>query len=237
MLNFLYKNSFRIGAKKALPFLNNKYTSNKLISRNQIFHFCENLKDSGKFSSVPTVKSGFQRFMAAVRKHVLKRLVMFRVLFYGSLVLIVFTVLRYSNNVNFAKNVTPIFFVKNVSDLNTFYNVAGIVKPGSISYLKGTDEMNFILTDYEHELKIYHKGILPQNFLEGNTCIATGTITDVDRPFIFMSTKLMTDHSYNSDKWLNRKLEKSDSKNGVLDDVMNMGKKAKRNDQGFVNMK
>jgi cytochrome c-type biogenesis protein CcmE len=236
MLKFLYTNSFKFRSNSALKLTN----KNNFINRNKVFRFCENIKDSNKFTSnVPTVKSGFQRFMAAIRKHVLKRLVMFRVLFYGSLVLIVFTVLRYSNNVNFAKNVTPIFFVKNISDLNTFYNVAGIIKPGSISYLKGTDEMNFILTDYEHELKIYHKGILPQNFLEGNTCIATGSITDVDRPFIFMSTKLMTDHSYNSDKWLNRKLEKSNSgKDGNLDDIMNMGKKSgNSSDKGFVNMK
>ena len=197
-----------------------KFKSNRIFNYTKHSNFCENINNFKNSQNVPSVKTGFQKFMAAIRKHILKRVVMFRVLFYGSIVLTVFTILRYSNNVNFAKNVTPIFFVKNVSDLNTFYNVAGIVKPGSISYVKGTDEMNFTMTDYEHELKVYHKGVLPQNFLEGNTCIATGTITDVDRPFIFMSTKLMTDHSYNSDKWLNRKLEKGQSKNGNLDDII-----------------
>lgn len=129
---------------------------------------------------------------------------MFRVIFYGSIILIIFTFLRYSNNANFAKNVTPVFFLKNQCDTNSYYNVAGVIKPGSIHFIKGSDEMNFMLTDYEHELTIYHKGILPANFLEGNTCIATGCITDPLKPFIFMSTQLMTDHSYNSDKWLSK---------------------------------
>jgi cytochrome c-type biogenesis protein CcmE len=204
----------------------NKHNFNLLTKRH---NFCENFNQT----NLPTVKTTFQKFMAAIRKHILKRLVIFRVLFYGSIVLIIFTMLRYSNNKNFAKNVTPVFFLKNVSDLNTFYNVAGIIKPGSISFVKGSDELNFSLTDYEHELKIYHKGTLPQNFLEGNTCIVTGSITDVDRPHIFMSTKLLTDHSYNSDKWMNRKLQKKEGgKDGVIEDMISKGKK-----EGYVNMK
>lgn len=210
-----------------------KYNRTQILKFNFVKprYFCESFNRT----NLPTLKTGFQRFIASIRKHILKRLVIFRVLFYGSIVLIVFTMLRYSNNQNFAKNVTPVFFLKNVSDLNTFYNVAGIIKPGSIHYIKGTDEMNFILTDYEHELKVYHKGLLPQNFLEGNTCIATGTITDVDRPFVFMSTKLLTDHSYNSDKWLNRKLQKKETKSGVVDDMISQGRKGENN--GYVNMK
>ena len=212
-------------------FLNKNTNRFSKFNTNSFKLFSEKSKNNSQL----TLKTGFERFISAIRKQILKRIVIFRVLFYGSIVLVVFTILRYSNNMNFAKNVTPVFFLKNVSDLNTFYNVAGVIKPGSINFLKGTDEMNFVLTDYEHELKIYHKGVIPQNFLEGNTCVATGTITDVDRPFIFMSTKLMTDHSYNSDKWLNRKLEKNDSKapsgNGIIDDMM------KKNKSSYVNMK
>ncbi len=226
--NFLNKQSFTLNRnilkKTSINFHKFNHQSLKTFS------------EKSKTSSQLTIKSGFQKFISAIRKQILKRIVIFRVLFYGSIVLVVFTVLRYSNNMNFAKNVTPVFFLKNISDINTFYNVAGVIKPGSINFLKGTDEMNFVLTDYEHELKIYHKGVIPQNFLEGNTCVATGSITDVDRPFIFMSTKLMTDHSYNSDKWLNRKLEKNDAKgkdngNGIIDDMV------KKNKSSFVNMK
>lgn len=165
----------------------------------------------------------------------MRKIVMYRMLFYGSAVLIVFTVMRYSNNVNFAKNITPVFFLKNRSDHNTLYNVCGVIKPGSINYVKGTDELNFTCTDYEHEIKIYFKGVLPSNFLEGNTVIAAGYITDPERPYVFIATTLLTDHSYNSDKWLNRKLEKSNIKDnsGVIDEMM----KRKTTKGGYTNMK
>ena len=123
-------------------------------------------------------------------------------LFYCSIILVVFTLLRYSNNVNFAKNVTPSFFLENEFSTHTFFNVAGVIKPGSISIVRGSDEMSFVITDYEHQLSIYYKGILPMNFLEGNTCIATGTVTDKDNPTILLANKLATDHGYNNDKWL-----------------------------------
>ena len=108
------------------------------------------------------------------------------------------------NNNNYAKNITPAYFLRNVADPNFFFNLAGVVKPGSISYVKGSDEVKFVLTDYDHDILVYYKGMLPANFLEGNTCIATGCITDPDKPNIFISNQLMTDHSYNSDKWLSK---------------------------------
>ena len=108
------------------------------------------------------------------------------------------------NNSNFAKNITPVYFLRNRGDANFFYNMAGVVKPGSINYIRGGDEVKFTLTDYMHDILVYYKGILPNNFLEGNTCIATGSITDPDKPCIYVANKLMTDHSYNADKWLSK---------------------------------
>ena len=64
--------------------------------------------------------------------------------------------------------------------------------------------MSFSITDYDHDLKVFYKGPLPPNFLEGNTCIATGSITDPSKPSILLANRLMTDHSYNSDKWLSK---------------------------------
>ena len=143
------------------------------------------------------------------RRIILKRIVLFRVVFYASCVVILFSVVRFSNNYNYARNVTPVFFLKNKSEENFFYNVAGVVKPGSIKLIRGTDELQFVITDYEHELTIFYKGSTPANFMEGNTLIAVGNISDPDRPTLFVATKLMVDHSYNADKWMNRKVEKS----------------------------
>ena len=123
-------------------------------------------------------------------------------MFYGSLILTVVTIMRYSNNVNFGKNTTPAFFIRNKGDLNVIYNVAGVIKPGSIQVMKGSDEFSFVLTDYEHDIKVYYKGKLANSFMEGNTIIACGNITDVNKPDVLIASKLLSDHSYNSDKWL-----------------------------------
>ena len=151
------------------------------------------------------------------------------------------------NNTNFAKNITPVYFLRNKGDTNYFYNLAGIVKPGSINFIKGSDEVKFTLTDFDHDVLVYYKGALPNNFLEGNTIIATGNITDPDKPNIFVSNKLLTDHSYNSDKWmskfsyfnlLDRKLQKEaiDESNASQDkDIYDRIMREKM--KGFVNMK
>ncbi len=123
-------------------------------------------------------------------------------MFYGSMILVVVTIMRYSNNVEFGKNTTPSFFIRNKADLNILYNVAGVIKPGSIQILKGNDEINFVLTDYEHDIRVYHKGKLATSFIEGNTIIACGNITDANKPDLLIATKILNDHSYNSDKWL-----------------------------------
>lgn len=123
-------------------------------------------------------------------------------IFYGSVILIIFTSLRYTNNVNFAKNTTPVFFLKTTTDTDTVYNVAGVVKPGSINIIKGTDELSFILTDFEHEFRVFYKGLIPPAFLEGNTAIVSGYITDPKKPTVFIANTLLCDHSYNSEKWI-----------------------------------
>lgn len=155
-------------------------------------------------SSLPVDKSFFQKFVSIVKRFINKRIIAFRILFYASFILIGFTFLRYSNNVNFAKNITPIFFMQNEVNTNAYFNVAGVVKPGTISMIKGTDELSFVLTDYEHELTVFYKGQAPGNFLEGNTVVATGSITDSLKPDILVCNKIMTEHGYNGDQWLSK---------------------------------
>jgi cytochrome c-type biogenesis protein CcmE len=146
--------------------------------------------------------------MQKARKIILKRIVIFRVLFYGSIVLMIYTTIRYTNNTNYAQYTTPVYFLQNKPELNAIHNVAGVVKPGTVEFIKGSDEMCFTLTDFEHELKVFYKGPLPNNFTEGSTAIATGSITDVDKPNILICNKLLTNHSYNADKWKTRGLSK-----------------------------
>jgi cytochrome c-type biogenesis protein CcmE len=149
-------------------------------------------------------KSEFAKFLKKIKGFFGKRILMFRMMFFSSFILICFSIMRYSNSINYAKNITPAFFLNNQVSENMFYNLAGVVKPGTINYIKGTDEISFIVTDFDHELRVFYKGSVPNNFVEGGTVIATGCIIDKRKPNIFMSNLIKTDHGYNSDNWLSK---------------------------------
>lgn len=182
-------------------FFNTNY--HKVFNKYQLKHFTSTNSNKSN-SNLPTPASYFHQFIKKLKAMMNKRVVAFRILFYSSFLLIVFSFMRYSNSTNFAKNVTPVFFLNNECSEHFFYNVAGIVKPGTIQMIKGTDEMSFVITDYEHQMNVFYKGIVPANFLEGNTVIATGSLTNVKKPDTLMCTKVLTDHGYNSDQWLSK---------------------------------
>jgi cytochrome c-type biogenesis protein CcmE len=139
--------------------------------------------------------------MQRIKKLFLKRLALFRVIFYGSIILIIYTSIRYTNNVNYAKYITPVYFLQNKATLNVVYNVAGVVKPGSLQIIKGSDELTFIMTDFEHEIRVLYKGPIPPNFVEGDTSIISGHITDVNKPNIFLASQIESNHGYDINKW------------------------------------
>lgn len=181
-------------------------------------------------NNIPAEKTIFKKFVFKIKAFFNKRILLFRIMFYSSFILIGISLMRYNNNINYAKNITPIYFLQNSCSENNFYNVAGVVKPNSININKGTDELNFIITDYQHELTVYYKGVIPPNFLEGNTVISTGSITDRKKPNILIANKIMTDHGYNSDTWLNRQLESNNKdRQIIIDEMINKNLKTNMN--------
>lgn len=193
LLNKKYTISFKEYNNKRM-FLNNTfYTVYK-------FNFCNNNFDN----NIPSQKSTFERYIKKIKAFFNKRTFVFRLMFYASFILIAISFMRLSNNINYSKNITPVFFLENeINNENAFYNVAGVVKPGSINLIKGTDEISFILTDYEHEIQVFYKGTV-SNLQEGNTAIVTGCLINKNKPDSLMSSKIVTDHSYNSSVWISK---------------------------------
>lgn len=183
--------------------------NSKLIIGNTKFCFSETPKENeNNFytkidkDSAPAEISFFKKTLKRFKAFFLKRIVAFRIMFYTSFILIIFSVMRYSNTSTFSKNVTPSFFLNNLVDEHTFYKVAGIVKPNSICYIKGTDEVSFYLTDYDHDMCVLYKGNLSGSFSEGSTAVCTGCVNNPKNPNTLSATHILTDHSYNSDTWL-----------------------------------
>ena len=77
-------------------------------------------------------------------------------------------------------------------DYNKKYRVGGMVKESSISM--GTDEINFIITDFKNEINVKFSGIIPNLFAEEKGVVAEGFLKD--RNFL-EAKKILAKHDEN----------------------------------------
>lgn len=56
--------------------------------------------------------------------------------------------------------------------------LGGMVKRGSVHRAPGSMQVNFVVTDFKHELPVTYTGVLPDLFREGQGVIARGKIVD-----------------------------------------------------------
>ena len=97
---------------------------------------------------------------------ILKRIVVFRLLFYGTLILTVGTFLQANKALENTKSVTPSYFLLHSTLPGQRFKLSGVVKHGSIEMKKGTLENKFIITDFKNVLVVLYKGPLPATFRE-----------------------------------------------------------------------
>ena len=70
--------------------------------------------------------------------------------------------------------------------------VGGMVKINSISMK--TEEINFIITDFENEINVTYSGVVPNLFTEGKGVVAEGYLKDKN---FFLATKILAKHDEN----------------------------------------
>ena len=70
--------------------------------------------------------------------------------------------------------------------------VGGMVKINSISMK--TEEINFIITDFENEINVTYSGAVPNLFTEGKGVVAEGYLKDKN---FFLATKILAKHDEN----------------------------------------
>lgn len=71
--------------------------------------------------------------------------------------------------------------------------IGGIVKAGSIDQGEG-DNIKFIVTDGNVDIKVSYKGILPNLFREGQGCVAEGNLVAANE---FVAKKILAKHDEN----------------------------------------
>ena len=70
--------------------------------------------------------------------------------------------------------------------------VGGMVKERSIEFK--TNEVNFIITDFNNELNVSYSGAIPNLFSEGKGVVAEGYLKDKN---FFIATKILAKHDEN----------------------------------------
>jgi cytochrome c-type biogenesis protein CcmE len=66
-----------------------------------------------------------------------------------------------------------------------------MVMKDSLVRTAGTMEVNFRVTDYQHEVAVHYSGVLPDLFKEGTGMVADGQLDDSGR---FVATEVLAKH-------------------------------------------
>ncbi|MBX3708705.1 MAG: cytochrome c maturation protein CcmE [Gammaproteobacteria bacterium] len=74
------------------------------------------------------------------------------------------------------------------------FRLGGMVKKGSLIHNKTGLGVEFIVTDFKHELKVRYVGILPDLFREGKGVIAEGNLNTQG---IFVANQVLAKHDEN----------------------------------------
>ena len=108
-----------------------------------------------------------------------------------SLVLSVFLILKsLEENVVYFKSPSDIQMTGEIE--NNKIRVGGMVKENSIQIK--SNEINFIITDFNNEINVTYSGVLPNLFSEGKGVVAEGYLKD--RNF-FEASKILAKHDEN----------------------------------------
>lgn len=87
---------------------------------------------------------------------------------------------------------SPTQIVEGLAPQQKLIRVGGMVVDGSVQ--RGQDlQVEFTLTDYEHELNIHYQGILPDLFREGQGIVAQGVLQEG----LFQANEVLAKHDEN----------------------------------------
>ena len=93
------------------------------------------------------------------------------------------------NNLTITRKRTLLYQMINY---NKKYRVGGMVKLNSVSM--NTNQVSFIITDFNKEISVTYSGILPNLFVEGQGAVVEGNL--ISRK-TFVGTKILAKHDEN----------------------------------------
>jgi len=103
-----------------------------------------------------------------------------------------FILFALKKNINVFLTPSQVFQQNNFTDYH--FRLGGLVKPGSILREKNGLGVQFVITDFKHDLTARYVGVLPDLFREGKGVIAEGS---VNAQGIFIATQVLAKHDEN----------------------------------------
>ena len=96
-----------------------------------------------------------------------------------------------TNNILYFKSPTDIKLSQDIDFIKKI-RIGGMVKKNSLSI--SSEEIKFIVTDYENELIVSYKGTIPNLFSEGKGVVAEGKLKDKK---YFIADRILAKHDEN----------------------------------------
>ena len=87
---------------------------------------------------------------------------------------------------------TPSQVYKGEAPKERAFRVGGMVKEGSL--IKDGENIQFVVTDFAHEVPVKYKGLLPDLFKEGKGVVAQGKFSDNQ---LFAASEVLAKHDEN----------------------------------------
>ena len=121
-----------------------------------------------------------------IRKNRLNKIYLLVFLLLATISIVYFVLKALDKNIDFYH--TPTNVIELNYKMNNQFKLGGVVKEGSV---KRTDlKVEFIITDFNEEIAISYKGVLPNLFEENSGVVASGSL-DGD---IFIAKEILAKH-------------------------------------------
>jgi cytochrome c-type biogenesis protein CcmE len=93
------------------------------------------------------------------------------------------------------------------------FRLGGMVEKGSIRKTPGTLDVEFVVTDFNHDVNVRYRGVLPDLFKEGQGVVAHGRL---EQGGVFVADEVLAKHD---EKYMppevSRSLKKGESRQGI----------------------
>ena len=115
-------------------------------------------------------------------------------LFISVAVLLIVALVSYALRQNISLYFTPMQIFKHEAPLNRPIRIGGMVVKGSINQSKNHLDVRFVLTDYQHQIKVRYQGVLPDLFREGQGVVVKGFLSEQNQ---FEAQEVLAKHDEN----------------------------------------